>query len=468
MKSNYKELSKNTIIFTLGTFSSKIISFLIIPLYTSVLVESEYGIADLILSYANILIPIFSLCIYDALLRFGLQKTEDAPALLKSCLLVITAGAGLIWLIVPFFHLIGYMHEWSVHICLITITTMYATTLLTYTKVQGRNVLYAVASLITTVAFVGLNLLFLLVFDMGISGYALSSAISQLVCVVFLLVANRTFTAIKGVKCNFAAIKEMLKFSTPLIINNISWWVLNSSNKVIIERFVSSSDLGLFTVASKIPALLSIVTTIFFQAWTISSIKEFDGEKDRKFFSNIFELFYLIMFFGIAVMMLVIKPFMWIYVGEQYFMSWKYVPLLVYGTCFFGFSSFLGAIYTAAKKNVRALLTTTAAAVINLVVSLLLIQKVGVYATVLASLLSYVFLAVYRIVDTRRLFWFPINWHRFVPSSIVALFAVTAAYTNLNLVVTSLISLGLLVVINFKALRSLGSTIRSALSARRG
>ena len=146
----------------------------------------------------------------------------------------------------------------------------------------------------------------------------------------------------------------MIKYSAPLIANNLSWWILSSSDKVMIEFFIKD-DLGLYTAASKIPALLSIVTTIFASAWTISSIKEYDddGEKDKSFYSNVFKFFSLLMFSVALAILLVLKPFMSIYVGKEFFESWVFVPFLILGTVFYSFGSFFGAIFGALKRMYR-------------------------------------------------------------------------------------------------------------------
>lgn len=77
MNSKYKYLIKNMGILTLSNFSSKILVFLLVPLYTSVLSTTEYGIYDLVVSTIQLIFPIITANIVDAVMRFSMDKRYD-------------------------------------------------------------------------------------------------------------------------------------------------------------------------------------------------------------------------------------------------------------------------------------------------------------------------------------------------------------------------------------------------------
>ena len=70
-------LMKNTIIFTLGNFGSKLISFFLIPLYTNVLTTTEYGVVDLVVTVGTVAVPVLTLNISESVMRFALDKDAD-------------------------------------------------------------------------------------------------------------------------------------------------------------------------------------------------------------------------------------------------------------------------------------------------------------------------------------------------------------------------------------------------------
>ena len=87
----YKKLISNTVIFAIGTFSSKILVFLLMPYYTRVLTTEELGTGDLVAQAANLLIPLVSLGIVNGIIRFGLDRSAKKSDVLSTGLIVILA-----------------------------------------------------------------------------------------------------------------------------------------------------------------------------------------------------------------------------------------------------------------------------------------------------------------------------------------------------------------------------------------
>ena len=88
----YKKLLSNTIVFAIGTFASKALVFLLMPLYTRVLTNEQYGSADLIVQTANLLIPFVSVGMFNAVIRFGLGKNSDRRGVFSICIVSIMCG----------------------------------------------------------------------------------------------------------------------------------------------------------------------------------------------------------------------------------------------------------------------------------------------------------------------------------------------------------------------------------------
>lgn len=92
MNKKNKSLIKNIGLFTIGSFGSKILSFLLVPLYTAVLTTTEYGSVDLITSTASLLTPILLLSIFDATLRFGMDSNYKKEDVLSTSINVAVKG----------------------------------------------------------------------------------------------------------------------------------------------------------------------------------------------------------------------------------------------------------------------------------------------------------------------------------------------------------------------------------------
>lgn len=424
----YKTLFKDTLIFGIGSLGSKLITFLLVPLYTNILTKAEYGIADLISVISNIIVPLAGLVIQDAVLRFGLSKVYDKGDIIKNAFILFLPGCLLCAVSMPLIWLYKPATEWVFYIFALSVSTMLYNIVFNYAKAKGMNLLYALGSILSTLVLAVGNILFLVVFKSGVAGYLISNVLGVLLPALVLLVCTRSIGDAIKAKFDKTLLLSMVKYSLPLIANNLSWWILSSSDKVMIESYLSADDLGLYTAASKIPALLTVVTTIFSSAWTISSIKEYDGEKDKSFYSNVFKYFSLLMFFGSLVIILVLKPFVSVYVGKDFFGSWVFVPFLVIGTVFFSFGSFYGAIFGALKKNISCTITTIIAGLINIIINLLLIPNIGVVAAALSTAISYLVIGVARMLYSRRFFKFHIDFFRFGINSLIVILCSTFAY----------------------------------------
>ena len=93
MNNQYKYLMKNTGILTLSNFSSKILVFLLVPLYTSTLATSEYGIYDLVLSTIQLLFPLLTLNIADGVMRFSMEKSHEKNEIISIATIYVAAGS---------------------------------------------------------------------------------------------------------------------------------------------------------------------------------------------------------------------------------------------------------------------------------------------------------------------------------------------------------------------------------------
>jgi len=466
----YGLLFKNTLIFAIGSLGSKLITFFLVPLYTNVLTKSEYGTADLISTIANIMVPVCGLVIQDAVLRFGLSKDYNKASVIKNAFILFLPGALLCLAITPFFGLYPAVSEWGLYIFAISISTMLYNIVFNYAKAKDMNKLYAFGSILSTLILAISNILLLLVFKSGIQGYLISNTLCLLLPSLVLLVATKSISDSLKAPYSKDLLVEMIKYSAPLIANNLSWWILSSSDKVMIEFFLSKDDLGLYTAASKIPALLSIVTTIFASAWTISSIKEYDddGEKDKSFYSNVFKFFSLLMFSVALAILLVLKPFMSIYVGKEFFESWVFVPFLILGTVFYSFGSFFGAIFRALKKNVSCTITTVIAGIVNIVINLLLIPVIGVFAATLSTAISYLLIDIIRMLYSRKFFKFEIDFIKFIINSAILIVASILIILEPNFIyLISGIGLVLILIVNLKDYRGLVTFIITILKKRK-
>ena len=196
--------------------------------------------------------------------------------------------------------------------------------------------------------------------------------------------------------------KDMVRYSLPLMPNSLSWWVMNASDKFVIFAFLGVAANGMYAVAHKMPTLINICNNLFFQAWQLSAVEESESTEKNGFYSNVFDTLAMILFLAASLLLIFIKPLMKMLVSSDYGNVWIYCPFLVIAMVFSAFSSFLGTNYVAMKKTRGALKTTVFGAAINLILNFLLIKPFGINGAAFATMFSFGATWLYRVWDTRE------------------------------------------------------------------
>lgn len=452
MNSKYKNLLKDTMIFALGSFGSKVILFFLVPLYTNYLTADEYGIADLISTFSQLIIPITSLMISSAVIRFGMMKSEKSEDVIVNAFCVIGFSIVTTFLIVFLLGWYAPVTEWRWYLFIQVILSNIVEIEKTYLKVKNKNKIFSIISILQTLILAITNILLLTMFNQGVRGYIIANIAGALVGVIIAFFAGNLYNDLSKGSFNMNLLKKMITYSFPLIFGNISWWFIHSSDKIMIQAMLSTSALGIYTVATKIPSLINVIIAIFSQAWGISSIKEIESTKETDFISSVFNL-YSTMVFGAAILLITfIKPFMNVYVGNNFKDSWVYTPLLLAAAAFFSLSVFISSLYSALQKTKNDMWTTILCAVINLIVNYIGISFLGVWGAIIGTVTAYFICSVVRIIDINRFLKIKIKKNLYI-NMLILIFQSIAIAVQWHIVFVSSIGCSLFVLLNFEEIR---------------
>ena len=398
-----KKLARNTFLFSIGDIGSKFISFFMVPIYTYVLSNEQYGTIDLITMASLLLSGIIIMNLCEAVMRFAMDKNADYKKISSISVLAILVAALLsVILIYPIIIALGTFKGYEI------VTTIYVFTSgiyilpLIYIRGQEKIRLYASLNILLTFITALLNIVFLVILKQGINGYIFASIISESIIFIIAFFASQMYLCFKKFEIDNALMKSMLKFSVPLLPNGIIWWIINSSDRYLVTYFLGISATGIYAVAYKLPSLLTMISSIFMKAWQISVISNSD-EKDKDIFSSkIFDNLLKMIFVCGSFIILILKVFMKIYVSDNYYISWKYTPLLVLAFILLSLGSFFGTFYYAAKNTLGNMLSALFGAVINIILNIILIPKIGINGASLATCVSYFIIFIYRSINTKK------------------------------------------------------------------
>lgn len=399
----YKRLLSNTAILGAGTFISKVLVFLLMPLYTALLSTEEFGTADILTQTANLLIPLAALGIADALFRFALDSDEvKRKESFGSAIGVLVLGMPILALLIQllrFFDIYdGYIWLVFFYICSANFHLVCAN----YLRACDRTKAFAVQGIANTALTILLNVIFLVGFRMGVLGYVLSVAVSDLLITIAIFFICKLY---REVRFNFkdrALVRSMLKFGIPYIPTTIMWMITSASDRFIVSAFSGTAENGLYAAAYKLPTLISLAGGVFIEAWQFSSVNDAKAEERAKFFSSVYRNYVGIMFMGASLIVSFAKLLTIMLLDESYYSSWQYVPVLSIAMIFSAFSAFMGSVYFLEKRSLRSFVTATIGALTNVILNFFLIPCWGALGAAVATVVSYVVAFVIRALDSRK------------------------------------------------------------------
>ncbi|MDT2761852.1 lipopolysaccharide biosynthesis protein [Aerococcus urinaeequi] len=394
--SSINKFIKNSAVFGVSNFASKLLVFLLLPFYTRVLTPSEFGSADVIISVITLLIPIFTLCVSEGALRFSLSKTTDSKKVFSYGFTVIIIGFIFLLLLYPLLSKIPLFVNHLNLFYLILITSELNNYFNRFLRGIGKIKLIGFIGVTSTVTLIMFNILFLVVFKWGINGYLLSYFFMNLISAVVLFFGGKLYKFIIFSKIEINLIEEMNKFNIPLIPNRISWILISSFNKYSISYFLGYSFVGIFSAANRIPSIITAVYGIIQQALLLVVIEEYEEKNESKIFIKIYRALSTILIIIVAVINILIKPMAPLLFSNHFYDAFKYAPIMVLTAYFGAMHGNLTTIFNA-KKNTRILFQNSLLGMMLIIsLSILIVPKFGLYGATFISLAVY-FLMWYRL-----------------------------------------------------------------------
>lgn len=397
MESREKRLIKDTGIFAIGNFASKILTFLLVPLYTNVLSTKDYGISSLITTTISLLYPVLTLAISESLLRFSMSKKENPKKVFTHSLLLM--GISILVILCGTFFVQVISKEiaryWT-YFVIYYIVYMLQDGIAQYLKGLGYIKLYALQGVIQTLVLVSMNVLFLVVMHKGLEGFLLSTILGYMAAIIVMFFLGRLYKQIE-LGLDTVLLKKMIVYSIPMVPTAIGWWLNSSSDKYMLAFLCGYDVSGIYSVAQKIPSILTVFISIFTQAWMLSVISSF-GDKDfDQYFSKVHNLFISVGVIGCGGLILFSKILGQLLFAKDFIEAWHYVSYLTIATFFSSYSIFLSSVFRAAKKTNSIFVSTVVGSGVNLVLNILLIPSLGCSGAAIATAVGFAGMCLMRL-----------------------------------------------------------------------
>lgn len=449
-------LLKNTMYLTIGSLGTKLINFMIVPIYTYYLSTSQMGAFDLFETAKMFLIPILSLMVSDGIYRWMIES-DNKVQIIYNGLSIITKFIILCTII--YFSLLLFIRvDFPILYYLCIISAVYYGIFSNITRGFQNNFLYSISGILYTLVLVSSNVVQIIILNNSVKGLLISQLLANILITFFLIIVQKNeFKNIFNQNKNVKLRSSILHFSLPLIPDQVNWWVVNASNRIFIKLFMGLSYNGIFSISCKFPSVIDIFNSVFTMAWTETAILKHNSADSQKEFTEIFDN---VMRISLSIGILAIPAtfiFIILFIDNSYHGAVKYLGLLYAGSVYHIFANFFGVGYTILKETKKLMYSSAIAAIVNVLINVLLIKYFGLYAASFSTFLAYFCIFLIRFRDTNFLFKIKIDFKIFILLNmllILTIFCSALTSVMINFVIL-IIDLLLLYLINYKFIKLL-------------
>ncbi|QKG85687.1 oligosaccharide flippase family protein [Kroppenstedtia pulmonis] len=405
MLTKIKQLFSDSTAFAIALMGNKIVSFLLVPIYTRQLAASEFGDWDLT-NTISLVLTYFCILGTDTALAYYFfdakdKKDQDGyfttavflPTLISVVFLVIVFLIGPSTASLLYQDPSGYPHLLTLAI-LVIVFNVIIQQCLAYARFNRQVKVFNIGSMSFVIGSSLASVYFVVVEKMGVVGIFYGQIVAQVVVAVVLLwYYRKNFTL--SVKSHH--VKNLLAYGMPLLPALLAFWVMNAVSRPMIYHMVSAEEAGVFGLAARFASIIALLTAAFQHAWRPFSVSIREREDAQTIFSLLGRAFLVVGTFFILFLTFFIEPIIRVVAGKpEFFHAYPYVWMLALGTVLNTMHLLLGVGLMLNKQTKKVSSTFMVAAVIYILGNAILIPMVGAWGTAAMNVVTYLY-AVFSI-----------------------------------------------------------------------
>lgn len=388
--SSTQKFFKSSMVYFMGNVLTKIISFFLLPLYTTRISTEEYGYFNTSTNYLDILVAVLCMEIWSVIMRFmfdyeNRQGKEKAITNGLTIFCVSLLGYCVIFAVLALTLNLQYLHLIFIMGLCSMIQAIYTYT----TRGLGFNAVFAVSGIVGSLVNSLTNVVMILGFSMTVKSLYLAAIAGYVVQILMLERKVHLLRAIHPRLVQRKLLKRMLRFSLPLAANAVCACFLTNYNSIMVTNLLGLSENGIFSAAGKFAVALTLVSSCFSMAWQELFFSKGGQEDKGAFYTRAMSYYYRFLTLTLALLLPVINVVFSFFIGPEYAGAFAIVPLYLISTGASIYSGFLGYIFSSDKRTNVVMSSTLAAAAVNVVCLHLTVSWIGVQAASLALLLGF-------------------------------------------------------------------------------
>lgn len=400
-----KQFLGTTAVYFTGSVLSKLIMIFLLPLYTSKIDSAEYGAFDFTVVLINLVAPLMLMYIWDGMFRvsFDYPDNEGKYKVISNSLVVCLVGA------ITYTTLFAIVQslvniECTIYLFVYGLIFAFQYVYSNICRVFLDNKLYAVSGLINTLLTAVINVVLILVFNWGVESLYLAPTIGMFVQILIIEIKYKTIKNFKFSHINKSEIAKMIKFSAPLCLAAISYWLLSGFTRLVITNILGASENGLFAIATRFSSMVVLIMTVFQYAWNELAYLMSNDENRVKIYNTCIDLLFKFVILGSAGVCIVIKLIFPYIINEQYSLALYIIPATIIGSMMNSMSDFIGTLFMTEKKTNNIMYSTMIAAAINIVLGIVLTKAFELHGATIALLIAFTLLMIIRLIKAKKQF----------------------------------------------------------------
>jgi O-antigen/teichoic acid export membrane protein len=392
-----KSTLKNTFIYSIGTFSSRLAGFILIPLYTKQFSVEQYGMLGIMEVSAQVLLAMLGFSLYNAYFRWYWDKNYMAKqkSILFTILVFLLFQIGIFLILTATLqHELSFLlfdsGQYAYLVLLLFIVSSFeaiGVLISTLLRLKEKAVYYTVLQVIKLMVSLLLTVYLITVKNRNIEAVYEAQLIANVLYFIMILgILRKNIT----VKFEWKILREMLSFSLPLVLTSVSGIILNITDRYSLRFLSDMANVGVYSLGFKIANTIRVfLVTSVNLALQPMIFKMMNDPGNKRFYSKVMTYFtYGLMFFVLFFSLFAPEIVKVISSNMQYWEAYKIIPILSLSMLF---SMLRDVAYTGlniAKKTRTIAVLILSAAMVNILLNQLFIPLWSFYGAALATTIS--------------------------------------------------------------------------------
>ena len=395
--SKIDSLVKDTAIYGLSSIVGKFLNYLLVPLYTYLLANTDdYGIVTNLYAWTALLLVILTYGMETGFFRFANKEGYDAKQVYRTAYIALLSSSVLFAALCvvfqqPIANVLDYPNH-SEFIALMAVTVAidaFASIPFAYLRYQKRPILFATLKLLFVLLNIGFNILFLVILNKTDVIYIFISNIMatgiQTLCLL-------PFCLPRGARFSWSLLRDMLRYSLPLLILGVAGIMNQTLDRILFLKLYPFEDakaqLGIYGACFKVAMVMMMFTQAFRYAYEPFVFSKHKNRQSAEAYADVMKYYIIFSFLILLGVIFYLDIFRYI-ISDAYWEGLKIVPIVLWTYVFQGVYFNLSFWYKLTDETKWGAYFSLIGLVITLVLQIVGVSRIGYWASCGSSLVCY-------------------------------------------------------------------------------